>query len=110
MRPGLVIPVAIVLVCALSLAGCGHKVVANAGETTVSIYPDEETWQKLGQMKSQGGVVGMLGGLGAGLATKQVDNNTPVKIVSSNDNGSRVEVIDGANKGMTGFVPKSNLR
>jgi hypothetical protein len=95
---------------ALTLAACGHKVVANQGETTVAVYPDEETWQKLGQLKSQGGVVGMLGGLGQGLATKQVDNNTPIKIVSSDDNGSKVEVLDGANKGLAGFVPKSNVR
>ena len=110
MRLRTLITLSFVLVAALSAAGCGHKVVANPGETTVSIYPDEDTWQKLGQMKSQGGVVGMLSGLGAGLATKQVDNNTPVKIISSDDSGSKIEVLDGANKGLSGFVPKANLK
>ena len=102
--------IAIVLATALTVAGCGHKVVASPGETTVAVYPDEDTWRKLAQMKSQGGVVGMLGGLGAGLATKQVDNNTPVKIISSDEAGSKIEVLDGANKGLTGFVPKENLK
>ena len=94
---------------ALALGGCGHKLVAHNGESTVAVYPDEDTFTKLVDLKKQGGVGGMIGGLGEGLAAKQVDNNTPVRIVRSDDKGSQVEVMDGAFKGLQGFVPKDNV-
>jgi transcription antitermination factor NusG len=94
---------------ALAAAGCGHKVVARNGEGTIAMYPDEETYSKLADLKRQGGLGGMIGGLGQGLAAKQVDNNTPVKILSSDDKGSQVEILDGAFKGEKGFVAKDNV-
>ncbi len=51
----------------------------------------------------------MIGGLGEGLAAKQVDNNTPVRVIRSDDRGSQIEVMDGAFKGMQGFVPKDSV-
>jgi hypothetical protein len=109
MRISTVVICAFVIGGALALAGCGHKLVAHNGDSTVSVYPDENTFAKLANLKSQGGVGGMIGGLGAGLAARQVDNNTPVRIINSDDNGSQVEVLDGAFKGLQGFVPKDNV-
>ena len=110
MRISTVVICAFVIGGALSLAGRGHKLVAHNGESTVAVYPDEETFTKLTDLKKQGGVVGgMIGGLGEGLAAKQVDNNTPVRVIRSDDRGSQIEVMDGAFKGMQGFVPKDNV-
>lgn len=94
---------------ALAIAGCGHKLVAHNGESTVSVYPDEETFMKLRDLKKQGGIGGAIGGIGEGLTAKQVDNNTPVQILNTDDRGAQIEVLDGAFKGIKGFVPKDNL-
>jgi transcription antitermination factor NusG len=75
----------------------------------VKVYPDQATYDKLAKLKSEGGPMGMLGGLGANLAAKQVDDRTPVRIVSSNDEGSEIEVTDGPFKGLKGFVPRQNV-
>jgi hypothetical protein len=110
MRISTVITCAAVIGAMIALAGCSHKLVAHNGESTVAVYPDENTFVKLTDLKKQGGVVGgMIGGLGEGLAAKQVDNNTPVRVINSDDRGAQVEVLDGAFKGMHGFVPKDNL-
>jgi hypothetical protein len=92
------------------MAGCGHKLVAHNGESTVAVYPDEDTFSKLSDLKKQGGVGGLIGGVGAGLAAKQVDNNTPVRIINSDDRGAQIEVLDGSLKGLQGFVAKDNVR
>ncbi|HZO82092.1 MAG TPA: hypothetical protein VFB33_10410 [Candidatus Binataceae bacterium] len=97
------------LTAALILAGCGHKLVANAGEHTVKVYPDQATFDKLAKLKAEGGAMGMLGGIGQNIAAKEVDDRTPVRIVSSNDEGSEIEVIDGPFKGLKGFVPRQNV-
>ena len=94
---------------AIVAAGCSHRVVAIPGEHTVKVYRDQATYDKVAKMKSQGGAMGMLGGIGANLAAKEVDDQTPVRIVTSNGEGSVVEVIDGPFKGVTGFVPKQNV-
>ena len=79
MRISTVVICAFVIGGALALAGCGHKLVAHNGDSTVAVYPDEDTFVKLVNLKKQGGVGGMIGGLGEGLAAKQVDNNTPAE-------------------------------
>jgi|SRR5690348_1069146 transcription antitermination factor NusG len=94
---------------AIVASGCSHRVVANAGEHTVKVFPDQATYDKLVKMKSEGGPMGMLGGIGANLAAKDVDDKTPVRIVTSNDEGSVIEVTDGPFKGVTGFVPRQNV-
>ena len=109
MRISTLVICAFVIGGALALAGCGHKLVAHNGESTIAVYPDEDTFTKLVDLKKQGGVGGMIGGLGEGLAAKQVDNNPPVRIVRSDDKGSQIEVMDGAFKGLQGFVPKDNV-
>ena len=100
---------AIALVALMVLGGCSHKLVATEGQTQVSIYPDEDTYKRLSQMKAQGGVAGMLSGMGENLAAGKLDNQTPVKIISSDDLGSNIEVSDGPSKGMKWFVPKANV-
>ena len=109
MRNSKPIPAAIALVGLLMVAGCSHKLVPSEGQTQVQIFPDEDTYKKLAQMKSQGGVAGMLGGMGENLAAGKLDAGTPVYIISSDDLGSQVEVTDGPAKGMKGFVPKANV-
>ncbi len=90
-------------------AGCGHRLVAQPGKATVAVYPDEQTYSKLARLEKEGGVGGMIGGLGENFAAKQVDDKTPVKIISSDDMGFVIEVTDGPNKGLTGFVPKNSV-
>jgi len=84
-------------------------VVASPGEHTVKVFPDQATYDKVAKMRAQGGPLGMLGGIGANLAAREVDDQTPVRIVSSNDEGSEVEVTEGPFKGVMGFVPKQNI-
>jgi ABC-type oligopeptide transport system substrate-binding subunit len=111
MRISTLVICAFAIAASIAIAGCGHKLVAHNGESTVAVYPDENTFTKLSDLKKQGGVVGgMIGGIGEGLAAKQVDNNTPVRIINSDDKGSQIEVLDGAFKGTQGFVPSDNLR
>lgn len=93
----------------LLATGCQHRLVAAHGETGVAVYPDEQTYQKIANLKKQGGMAGMLGGLGENFTTKQMDDKTPIRIISSDDAGSVVVVTDGPNKGFKGFVPKSNV-
>jgi hypothetical protein len=109
MRISTVVICAFVIGGAIALYGCGHKLVAHNGDSTVAVYPDEDTFVKLVDLKKQGGVGGVIGGLGEGLAAKQVDNNTPVRIIRSDEKGAQVEVLDGAFKGMQGFVPQDNV-
>jgi len=99
----------LVLILATGLAGCGHKLVAHNGETTVNVYSSKEQFDKVQSMKSQGGPVGMLGGLGEGLLAKKIDGNTPVNVLSSDENGATVEITDGPEKGFKGYVAKDNL-
>lgn len=92
------------------IAGCQRKLVAAPGETTVAVYPDEQTYTKLADLKKQGGVGGMIGSLGQNFSAKQVDNNTPVKVQSSDDIGYVIVITDGPNAGVSGFVPKSSVK
>jgi hypothetical protein len=96
-------------VVSIALAGCQHKLVAQGDQHSVKVFPGESTYEKVKDMKKQGGPAGMLAGLGENFMAKEVDNNTPVRIVSSDSEGAQIEVTDGPNKGMQGFVPKENV-
>jgi hypothetical protein len=94
---------------ALLLAGCQHRLVAAPGDTTVAIYPDRQTYDKLADLKKQGALGALASGLGKGVESKNVDDKTPVNIISSDDEGDTIEVSDGPNKGVSGFVPKNSV-
>jgi len=100
---------ALVLAAALGVAGCGHKLVAGHGEASVPIFPDESTYQKLGEMKKQGGAMGMIGGFGESVIVKKADDKTPIRIIGSDSEGAKIEVTEGPNKGLTGFAAKENV-
>jgi len=95
--------------CNNSTAILPHKLVATAGEHTVPMYPDEQTFVKVSHSSQQGGVVGMAGNLEKNFTAKQIDDQTPVKVLSSNSNGSEVEVTSGPMTGQAGFVANQNV-
>jgi hypothetical protein len=51
----------------------------------------------------------MLGGIGEGFVSKELGDNTPVRIISEDSEGAQVEVTDGPDKGAQGFVARSNV-
>ena len=97
------------LAAAMLAIGCSHRVVASPGEHTVKLYRDEATFEKIKDLKKQGGPMAMLGGLGEGLVTRELDNHTPVRIISQDSEGAQIEVTDGPDKGVQGFVAKENV-
>jgi ABC-type oligopeptide transport system substrate-binding subunit len=100
----------IIILTALFAAGCSHRLVANSGEATVTVYPDKEAFDRIKSLKNQGGPVGgMIGGLGENLVGKRIADQTTVKVLSSDDEGAQIEVLEGPNKGFKGYVPKGNV-
>ncbi len=93
----------------LLVAGCQHHLVAAPGDNTVAIYPDRQTYDKLAELKKSGPLGQLASGLGKGVEAKNVDDKTPVKVLSSDDEGDMIEVSDGPNKGVSGFVPKNSV-
>lgn len=99
----------------LALAGCTkepiltHKLVATGGESSVSLYPDEQTFLKISHKAQQGGVSGMVGNAQESLSAKKIDDKTPVKIISSDSNGTEVQIVEGPMKGTAGFVANQNV-
>src|SRR5579864_2660713 len=97
------------LAAAMLALGCGHRVVASPGEHTVKLYRDEATFEKIKELKKQGGPIAMLGQMGEGFVTRELDNHTPVRIISQDSEGAQIEVTDGPDKGAQGFVAKDNV-
>ena len=104
------------LAAGLMLAGCQgeeslvpHKLVATPNEHSVPMYPDEEIYLKVSRMQQQGGVEGMAGEVRKNFSAKDIDDQTPVRIASSDENGAVVEIAQGPMKGQTGFVPRQNI-
>jgi len=100
----------------LLVAGCQgenklmeHKLVANPNEHSVAMYSDEQTYLKVSRMQQQGGVEGVAGDVRKNFAAKDIDDQTPVTIVSSDDNGAVVQIVQGPMKGQTGFVARQNI-
>lgn len=86
-----------------------HKLVVTGNQHSVPLYSDENDYLKLSRMRQEGGIQGMVGDIGNKFSAKNIDDQTPVKIVSSDDNGSVVQITDGPMRGQTGFVAKQNI-
>jgi hypothetical protein len=100
----------LVLIGALfGIAGCSHKLVGRGGETTVSVFPSKKDFDNVMSMKSRGGAEGMVGGLGETFIAKKVAENTPVKVFSSDSEGDEIQVLEGPNAGLRGYVAKDNV-
>jgi hypothetical protein len=91
------------------VAGCQHRLVAAPGDTTVAVYPDRQTYDKLAELKKQGPLGNLASGWGKGIEAKYIDDKTPVKVLSSDDEGTVIEVTSGPNAGVSGFVLKNNV-
>jgi hypothetical protein len=97
------------LLIAFAGYGCGHKLVATNGSGTVSVYPDKAAFDRLRSLQSQGGALGMLGGIVSDVVVRKVDVNTPVKILSSDSEGDFIQVMAGPDIGIKGYVAKVNV-
>ncbi len=107
-----------VLIAGLSLVAIGgcnrqfvtaHKLVATGGRHQVALYPDEPTYLKVSQRAQQGGVNGLIGNAQQDLSAKQIDDQTAVKVLSSDSNGAEVQIVQGPMKGTVGFVASQNV-
>jgi hypothetical protein len=95
-------------------AGCQksmltHKLVVTGNQHSVPLYPDEQTYLNVSHEKQQGGVEGMVGEASKKIKARDIDDQTPVTVVSSDDNGAVVEITQGPMKGESGFVARQNL-
>jgi hypothetical protein len=86
-----------------------HKLVVTGNQHYVPLYSDEHAYLQFSKMHQEGGVEGLVGEVGKQFVAKQIDDQTPVKIVSSDDNGSVVEITQGPMKTETGFVARQNI-
>ncbi|HKF29007.1 MAG TPA: hypothetical protein VKB29_07250 [Candidatus Binataceae bacterium] len=86
-----------------------HKLVASVNQHSIPMYPDEQTYLKVSRMQQQGGIEGMAGDVRKNFIALAIDDQTPVTIVSSDQNGAVVEIAQGPMKGETGFVAKQNV-
>jgi transcription antitermination factor NusG len=99
----------LIIAAVFVLAGCGHKLVAHSGDTTVPLYPDKATFDKVKTLQNQGGAAGMFGGIGQQLMAKKIDDQTPVKVISSDDEGDEVQITGGPMQGTVGYVAKDSV-
>jgi hypothetical protein len=86
-----------------------HKLVAVGNQHSVPVYPDEQSYLHTSHEKQSGGVEGVVGDVKENIEAKQIDDQTPVQIVTSDENGAVITVTDGPMKGATGFVAKQNV-
>ena len=101
----------------LGLLGCQrqmttlipHKLVATGNQHSVPMYPDELSYLHTSHEKQSGGLEGVVGDVKQKVEAKQLDDQTPIQIVSSDDYGAVVTITDGPMKGQSGFVPKQNI-
>jgi transcription antitermination factor NusG len=86
-----------------------HKLVAVGGAHTIPLYPDEHTYLEVSHRTQEGGLTGAVGEAQKNFTAKEIEDQTPVKIISSDDNGDQVEITQGPMKGQGGFVAKQNV-
>jgi hypothetical protein len=94
---------------AMLVAGCTHRLVAPQGETTVAVYPDKTALQKVAELKKQSGVFGKLGNLGETIVATQVPAGTAVKILNRDPDSVEIEVSEGSDKGLHGYVKAAQV-
>ncbi len=100
---------AVALIAACQKPVLTHKLVVTGNQHSVPLYADEHTYLDVSHERQQGGVEGMAGEVRNKFSARELDDQTPVKVVSSDENGAVVEVIEGPMKGQSGFVAKQNL-
>src|SRR5277367_2420821 len=61
------------------------KVVATGNQHAVPMYPDEQTYLHTSHEKQEGGLVGVVGDVKQNLVAKELDDQTPVQVVSADD-------------------------
>ena len=99
----------------IAMTGCNrqsvtaHKLIATGGRHQVALYPDEPTYLKVSQRAQQGGVNGLIGNAQQDLSAKQIDDQTAVRVLSSDNNGAEVQIVQGPMQGTVGFVASQNL-
>ena len=103
MKPNFIVVSVLAGAIVLAAMGCkesasNHKLVGTDGKHSVAVYPDEATYQTASRQPA-----------GTSANAQQVDEQTPVVIISTDDNGAVVQIIDGPMKGQNGFVPKDNV-
>src|ERR1700693_4892204 len=76
-----------------------HKLVVTGNQRAIPMFPDEQTYLHTSREKQEGGVVGVVGDVKQNLTAKQLDDQTPVQIVTADDYGALITVIDGPMKG-----------
>jgi hypothetical protein len=69
-----------------------NKLVVNGKQHSVPLYSDEQTYLEVSHDKQQGGLEGMAGDVRKKFSAREIDDQTPVKVVSSDDNGAVVEI------------------
>jgi hypothetical protein len=86
-----------------------HKLIVTGNEHSVPLYPDEQTYLQVSRQKQEGGIEGMVGKVNKSFNAKEIDDQTPVDVLSSDDNGALVKISEGPMKGQTGFAAKQNV-
>lgn len=109
---------ALLIMSSLSLVACRqlnessmvpHKLVVTGNQHSVPMYPDEQTFLQVSRQKQEGGIEGMVGKVSKTFNAKEIDDQTPVDVLSSDDNGALVKISNGPMRGQTGFVATQNL-
>jgi hypothetical protein len=95
--------------CKEGVAALPYKLVATAGDRSIPMYPDEPTFLKVAGRAQSGGVSGAVGDVQRQFEAKQIDNQTPVEIISSDSNGAEVRITSGPMSGQIGFVAVQNV-
>jgi hypothetical protein len=104
---------ALALTALITLAACGHKVIVTKGQDSVRIYQSQDIYEAyLKVLNTPQPHDRFYNFLRAAVELKEsveVENRTPIKIISKSKTGATVEVLKGPNKGYEGFVPNENL-
>jgi hypothetical protein len=73
------------------------------------MYPDEPTFMKVAGKAQEAGIGGAVGNVQKQIEARQIDDQTPVEILSSDQNGDEVRITSGPLSGQVGFVAPQNV-